>query len=87
LSQSQIESVVHGHSLGVKRTCWERGTSGVNNPNITVHVEIAANGSVSSATSSGNDPVTGKCLENEIQRWNFGGGPAKVDIPFHFVRQ
>jgi hypothetical protein len=87
LSESQIESTVNRYKLGVRRTCWERGSSGVNNAQINVNVKINGTGHVTSAIATGNDPVTGKCLENEIQRWQFPGGPGEVNIPFKFVRQ
>ena len=67
--------------------CLEKSSSGVSNLKVTVHVKVAADGSVASAISDGNNPITGKCLENEIGKWHFPGGPATFDAPFSFVRQ
>ncbi|HEY2516113.1 MAG TPA: GYF domain-containing protein [Polyangiaceae bacterium] len=89
LTAGQIEPVVRSHSLGVRRTCWERGSSTVNSANETLSLTIGGDGRVQNATSNGNDPVTGTCLEKETRTWQFPptGATSKVDIPFHFVRQ
>jgi predicted Zn finger-like uncharacterized protein len=89
LTSAQLETVVRSHQLGVRRTCWERGSSTANSANETLSLTIGGDGRVQSATSSGNDPVTGTCLEKETRTWQFPptGATSKVDIPFHFIRQ
>ena len=89
LSSSQIESVVHGHAPGVKRSCWEKVGSQSNTVNVTCHVVIAGSGAVQSVSANGDDATVSKCIENAIRGWSFppSGGTTNVDIPFHFVRQ
>jgi predicted Zn finger-like uncharacterized protein len=89
LTADQIEPVVRSHSVGVRRTCWERGGSTVSSANETLTLTIGGNGRVSNASSSGNDPITGTCLEKETRSWQFPptGATSTVAIPFHFVHQ
>jgi hypothetical protein len=90
LDQASVERVVAGHRAGVKRTCWERGgadqKSGVN---VTVTANVAPDGSVSSTSSSGDDPVVAKCIESQVKSWRFPapGATTTLNIPFKFVRQ
>ncbi len=90
LDQATIERIVAGHRTGVKRTCWERGgVDQKSSVNVTVTTTIAANGAVSSTSSSGDDPVVAKCIENQVRGWRFpaSGSPTTINIPFKFVRQ
>ncbi len=89
LTADQIEPVVRSHSVGVRRTCWERGGSVVSSANETLTLTINGSGRVSNASSSGNDPITGTCLEKETRTWQFPatGATSTVAIPFHFVHQ
>ena len=86
LGEEDTQRVVSSHSLGVKRTCWDRSSSTTSSVTETVHIVISGSGSVSSATATGNDPVVGHCLEEEIKRWHWPGG-GEVNVPFHFLRQ
>ncbi len=89
LSEAQVRNVVMSHSAGIKRTCWERTTSQVTSANIDVRISVAANGSVTSADATGNDPVIAKCIENSVRGWVFppSDGPSTITVPFHFLRQ
>lgn len=89
LTSDMIQRVVMQHQTSVKRTCWERGGSTESDVSVKVHVSIAGNGSVSSTSSSGNDPAIAKCIETSVHSWVFPatGGTTEVDIPFHFLRQ
>lgn len=90
LDQAGIERVVANHRAGVKRTCWERGGADQKSSvNVTVTANVAANGTVSSTSHTGDDPVVGKCIENQVRTWTFPapGSPTTVNIPFKFVRQ
>ena len=90
LDQATVERIVAGHRTGVKRTCWERGgVDQKSSVNVTVTTNIAANGSVASTSSSGDDPVVGKCIENQVRAWRFpaSGSTTTINIPFKFVRQ
>jgi predicted Zn finger-like uncharacterized protein len=89
LDQAGVERVVAGHRAGVKRTCWERGGDQKSSVNVTVTANVAPNGSVSSTSSSGDDPVVAKCIESQVKSWSFPapGSPTTINIPFKFVRQ
>jgi predicted Zn finger-like uncharacterized protein len=87
ISETIVEGVVRQRQIAIRRTCWERGSSGVSSANITVAITLDASGHVTNASASGNDDATGHCLEQEVRKWNFGTGPGTVNIPFHFLRQ
>lgn len=89
LDQASVERVVAAHRTGVKRTCWERGGADKSSANVTVTATVAPNGSVSSTSSSGDDPVVAKCIEAQVRTWQFPapGSTATIAIPFKFVRQ
>jgi hypothetical protein len=90
LDQNGVERVVSAHRAGVKRTCWERGGADQKSSvNVTVTATVAPNGTVQSASSNGDDPVVGKCIENQVRTWTFPapGSQTQINIPFKFVRQ
>jgi predicted Zn finger-like uncharacterized protein len=90
LDQAGVERVVQAHRTGVKRTCWERGGADQKSSvNVTVTANVAPNGSVSSTSSSGDDPVVAKCIESQVKTWQFPapGSNTTLNIPFKFVRQ
>jgi len=90
LDQAGVERVVAVHRTGVKRTCWERGGADQKSSvNVTVTANVAPNGSVSSTSSSGDDPVVAKCIESQVRTWQFPapGSNTTINIPFKFVRQ
>lgn len=89
--QAAVERVVANHRAGVKRTCWERnsGPDQKSSVNVTVNANVAPNGTVSSASSSGDDPVVAKCIESQVRTWTFPapGENKQIALPFKFVRQ
>ncbi len=89
--QSAVERVVANHRAGVKRTCWERvsGSDQKSSVNVTINATVAPNGSVSSTSSSGDDPMVAKCIENQVRTWQFPapGETKQIALPFKFVRQ
>lgn len=90
LDSASVQRVVRDRQAGVKRSCWERGGNDQkSSANVTVAVNVAANGTVSGASASGDDPVVAKCIEGQVRSWTFPapGSPTTVNIPFHFVRQ
>jgi predicted Zn finger-like uncharacterized protein len=90
LDQAGVERVVANHRAGVKRTCWERGGADQKSSvNVTVTANVAPNGSVAGTSSSGDDPVVAKCIENQVRTWTFPppGSSTTINIPFKFVRQ
>ncbi|MBS2016625.1 MAG: zinc-ribbon domain-containing protein [Deltaproteobacteria bacterium] len=90
LDQSSVERVVASHRQGVKRTCWERGGADQKSSvNVTVSATVGPDGSVTSTSSSGDDPVVAKCIESQVRSWKFNapGSTTTINIPFKFVRQ
>lgn len=90
LDQAGVERVVAAHRAGVKRTCWERGGADQKSSvNVTINATVAPNGSVATTSSSGDDPVVAKCIENQVKSWQFSapGASQQIAIPFKFVRQ
>ena len=90
LDQAGVERVVAAHRAGVKRTCWERGGADQKSSvNVTISATVAANGTVATTSSSGDDPVVAKCIENQVKTWMFSapGASQQIAIPFKFVRQ
>lgn len=89
--QAAVERVVANHRAGVKRTCWERnsGPDQKSSVNVTVNATVAPNGTVSSTSSTGDDPVVAKCIENQVRSWTFPapGESKQIALPFKFVRQ
>ena len=87
--QGAIERVVNSRKAGVKRTCLDRGGSAAGSTKVTAAITIAPNGSVQNVSTSGNDPVVSKCIEQQLRTWNFPapGEVKQVQIPFVFVRQ
>ncbi|WP_394837878.1 zinc-ribbon domain-containing protein [Pendulispora rubella] len=90
LTEDQIRAVLNQHSLGVRRNCWERGSTGqVSSVNVGVRIVVNGQGQVTSANADGNDPAIAKCIETSVRSWTFPatGGTSTVNIPFKFVRQ
>ena len=89
--QAAVERVVANHRAGVKRTCWERnsGPDQKSSVNVTVNATVAPNGTVSSTSSNGDDPVVAKCIESQVKTWTFPapGESKQIALPFKFVRQ
>ncbi len=87
--QAAIERVVNTRKAGVKRVCLERSTSTASTTKVTATLTIAPNGSVQSVSSSGDEPVVAKCIEQQLRTWSFPapGDVKTVQIPFVFVRQ
>ena len=89
--QAAVERVVANHRAGVKRSCWERvsGPDQKSSVNVTINATVAPNGTVSSTSSSGDDPMVAKCIENQVRTWTFPapGETKHIALPFKFVRQ
>jgi hypothetical protein len=87
--QAAIERVVNTRKAAVKRTCLERSARTASTTKVTASITIAPNGTVQSATTSGDDPAVAKCIEQQLRTWSFPppGEAKQVQIPFVFVRQ
>ena len=71
---------------GEVRSCTAGSTTG---GQVTVHVRFQPSGAVQSVTSTGDEPVVAKCIEQQLRNWSFPapGEVKQVQIPFVFVRQ
>lgn len=87
--QGSIERVVNTRKAGVKRTCLDRSSSTASSTKITASLTIAPNGTVQTVTTTGDEPVVAKCIEQQLRSWSFPapGETKQVQIPFVFVRQ
>ncbi|HEY8073002.1 MAG TPA: AgmX/PglI C-terminal domain-containing protein, partial [Labilithrix sp.] len=87
--QASIERVVNTRKAGVKRVCLERSTSTASTTKVTATLTIAPNGQVQNVSTTGDEPVVAKCIEQQLRSWSFPapGDTKTVQIPFVFVRQ
>jgi hypothetical protein len=87
--QGAIERVVNSRKAGVKRTCLDRSSSTASSTKVTATISIAPNGSVQNVSTTGDEPVVAKCIEQQLRTWSFPapGEVKQVQIPFVFVRQ
>jgi hypothetical protein len=87
--QAAIERVVNQRKAGVKRVCLDRGNSTAASTKVTATISIAANGSVSNVSTTGDDPAVANCIQQQLKNWTFPapGESTQVQIPFVFVRQ
>jgi hypothetical protein len=84
-----VRRTVSAHSAEIRKACWDARGDSPDTAKVSVVVEVAVDGSVSSAMATGDDPKLARCLETHIKSWTFP--PPKqtstVNIPFNFVRQ
>jgi hypothetical protein len=89
LSEGQIRQVIGLHSVGLRRTCWERTSGQKTSANITVSFTVGADGSAQGVSASGDDASVANCIAGDVRTWRFPamGCSQGASIPFHFVRQ
>lgn len=89
ISEGQVQQVIGMHSVGLRRSCWERSTSAKQTANITVSLTIGADGTSQGVSASGDDPAVASCIAGDVKNWHFPamGCSQRTAIPFHFVRQ
>lgn len=97
LDASQIQSTVTTYQSSVKRGCWQpalmsRDKDAPSTARVTVAIGVAASGSVTSATSSGDPkgyPGLASCITSRVRGWKFprSGGNTTVNVPFVFAAQ
>jgi serine/threonine protein kinase len=87
--QASIERVVNTRKAGVKRVCLERSSSTASTTKVTAMLTIAPSGAVQSVSTTSDEPVVAKCIEQQLRNWAFPapGEVKQVQIPFVFVRQ
>ena len=89
LSEAQVTQVIGMHSVGLRRSCWERNTSSKLAANVTVSLTIGGDGSAQGVSASGDDAAVASCIASDVRNWHFPamGCSQKTAIPFHFVKQ
>lgn len=90
LTSDQIESVVNGRKIAVRRACLERTQGEAGQVSARIKVTVGGNGQVSNTSVvSTNDPTAASCIERNIKTWTFPptGGSSTFEVPFTFVRQ
>jgi predicted Zn finger-like uncharacterized protein len=89
LSEGQIRQVIGLHSVGLRRTCWERTSGQKTSANVTVTFTVGGDGSAQGVSASGDDAAVASCIASDVRGWHFPamGCTQGASIPFHFVRQ
>jgi serine/threonine protein kinase len=82
-----IERLVAAHSAAIKRACWNPYAADKESASVTVTAVVASDGTVTSTSSTGDDPAVAKCAENQVRTWSFPPQATTVNIPYKFVRQ
>ncbi|HEY8079437.1 MAG TPA: hypothetical protein VIF62_35140, partial [Labilithrix sp.] len=79
--------VVRANQTLVRRTCWDAARD-LTRADVTVHLQIGADGHVISAAATGSDATVGACVARVLGAAAFPapGETKSVDVPFHFVR-
>jgi len=91
LGMEAVQRVVASHTAGIRRACWERAEQGDGRrvANVTANLTIAPDGTVTTASAIGGDPVVARCIEGQTRTWLFPapGTQTTVSVPFKFVRE
>lgn len=95
LAAGDVERVVQTHRAFVKRQCWDsalagRASGAPSSTRVSVQINVAPSGAVSSANATGGDgyPGLAACVQNQVTKWKFPpseGSP--VTVPFIFAAQ
>ena len=78
--QGAIERVVATRKAGVKRICLDRNRSSAASTKVTATLTIAPSGTVQNVSTTGDDPVVGKCIEQQLRSWSFPREKVKLAI-------
>jgi hypothetical protein len=95
LQAVDVERVVQSHRAFVKRQCWEpalgaRAPNAPSSARVVVSMNVARDGSVPSATTTGGDgfPGLASCVQGQVTKWKFPPSDgAPVTVPFVFAAQ
>jgi hypothetical protein len=95
LQAADVERVVQSHRAFVKRQCWEPALSAKapNSPSsarVVVSINVARDGAVQSANSTGGDgyPGLASCVQGQVNKWKFPPSEGStVTVPFVFAAQ
>ena len=97
LDSSTLQKNVARYTPSVKRSCWQpaldsRAPDAPTSARVSVKIDIAPSGNVSSVSSSG-DPRgyrgLASCIESRVRNWTFppSSGATTVNVPFVFAAQ
>ena len=95
LAAVDVERVVQSHRAFVKRQCWEnalaaKSPSAPSSARVVVTINVARDGNVSSANTSGGDgyPGLASCVQGQVKNWKFPPSDGStVTVPFVFAAQ
>jgi hypothetical protein len=95
LQTVDVERVVQSHRAFVKRQCWEPalGAKAPNSPSsarVVVSINVAKDGTVPSASTTGGDgyPGLATCVQGQVKNWKFPPSDGStVTVPFVFAAQ
>jgi len=97
LDSATLQKTVSRYTASVRRSCWQpaldsRAQDAPTVARVSVKIDIAASGSVSSVSSNG-DPKgyrgLASCIESRVRNWSFppSSGATTVNVPFVFAAQ
>ena len=89
LTDSQIQAVLNGHKMSIRRNCVERIGAASGTTNEQLAITIDGTGHVASAVADGNNATIGACIEKDVKGWVFPrtGATTKMVLPFVYVIQ
>jgi predicted Zn finger-like uncharacterized protein len=95
LQAVDVERVVQSHRAFVKRQCWEpalgaRAPNAPSSVRVVVSINVARDGSVPSATTTGGEgfPGLASCVQGQVTKWKFPPSEGStVNVPFIFAAQ
>lgn len=97
LDSSKVQATVGRYTPSVKRSCWNpaldtRDSNAPSSARVTVTISVAASGSVTGVSTSGDPPGyrgLANCIAARVRGWTFPASDAAtmVNVPFVFAAQ
>jgi hypothetical protein len=95
LAAADVERVVQSHRAFVRRQCWDpalsaRSPGAPSSAKVLASLNVARDGSVSSASASGGEgyPGLATCVQGQVKGWRFPASEgSEVKVPFMFAAQ
>jgi predicted Zn finger-like uncharacterized protein len=97
LDAAQVQRTVARYTSGVRRSCWQpaldaRDVGAPGSAKVVVKLDVASNGTVRRATTSGDPPGyrgLARCIATRVAGWQFPASASSttVEVPFVFAAQ
>jgi predicted Zn finger-like uncharacterized protein len=97
LDASKVQATVSRYTPSVKRSCWNpaldtRDSNAPSSARVTVTITVAASGSVTGVSTTGDPPGyrgLASCIAARVRGWTFpaSDGSTTVNVPFVFAAQ